>query len=81
MENKVTHYWDNIKWIEKVIESCETPIQTFAARRLVRNFEEQLQRKTTIKEYYIEHYYDISHLKSMVENKQDELILKELGLW
>ena len=33
------HYGDVTIWIEKVIESCETPIQEVTARRLVRLFE------------------------------------------
>ena len=33
------HYGDVTTWIEKVIESCETPIQEVTARRLVRLFE------------------------------------------
>ena len=33
------HYGDVTIWIEKVIESCETPLQEVTARRLVRLFE------------------------------------------
>ena len=33
------HYGDVTNWIEKVIESCETPQQEIAARKLVRQFE------------------------------------------
>jgi len=35
------HYGDVVIWIEKVINSCETPIQEVTARRLVRLFESQ----------------------------------------
>jgi hypothetical protein len=35
------HYGDVTIWIEKVIESCETPLQEITARRLVRLFESQ----------------------------------------
>jgi hypothetical protein len=35
------HYGDVANWIEKVIDSCETPSQEAAARRLVRQFEIQ----------------------------------------
>ena len=45
MENRSTHYGDVAKWIEKVIDSCETYQQTFAANRLIRNFGNQLNRK------------------------------------
>jgi hypothetical protein len=33
------HYGDIVNWIEKIIESCETPQQEMAARKLVRQFE------------------------------------------
>ena len=33
------HYGDIANWIEKIIESCETPQQEMAARKLVRQFE------------------------------------------
>ena len=35
------HYGDVTTWIEKVIESCETPLQEVTARKLVRLFESQ----------------------------------------
>jgi hypothetical protein len=44
MENRSTHYGDVEKWVRKVIDSCETYQQTFAARILVRNFEKQMDR-------------------------------------
>jgi hypothetical protein len=37
------HYGDVVNWIEKVIDSCETPLQELTARRLVRLFESQYQ--------------------------------------
>ena len=33
------HYGDVANWIEKVIDSCEHPLQESAARKLVRLFE------------------------------------------
>jgi hypothetical protein len=44
MENRSEHYGDVEKWVRKVIDSCETYQQTFAARILVRNFEKQMDR-------------------------------------
>jgi hypothetical protein len=35
------HYGDVSNWIEKVIESCETPLQEISARKLVQLFEIQ----------------------------------------
>ena len=39
MASSSRHYGDIVNWIEKVIESCETPQQEVAARKLVRQFE------------------------------------------
>ena len=33
------HYGDVANWIEKVIDSCEHPLQESAARKLIRLFE------------------------------------------
>jgi len=35
------HYGDVANWIEKVIDSCETPSQEVSARNLVRLYEKQ----------------------------------------
>ena len=42
MENRSSHYGDVAKWIEKVIDSCETYQQTFAAKMLIVNFGRQM---------------------------------------
>ena len=44
MEKRSRHYGDVQKWIEKVIDSCETVEQTRSARVLVWNFEKQMIR-------------------------------------
>jgi len=36
------HYGDVANWIEKVINSCETPLQEIAARKLIRLFEKRI---------------------------------------
>jgi hypothetical protein len=38
------HYGDIAVWINKVIDSCDHPLQEITARKLVRNFESQLER-------------------------------------
>lgn len=38
------HYGDIAVWINKVIDSCNHPLQEITARKLVRNFESQLER-------------------------------------
>ena len=45
MEKRSSHYGDVSKWIEKVINSCETRDQLFTAKQLLRNFENQLFEK------------------------------------
>jgi len=74
MENRSTHYGDISKWVEKVIDSCETYQQAFGAKQLVRNFEKQLQRKYPEK-YWREHYYNvISPLESRLTTKRQQLL-------
>jgi len=58
MEKRSTHYGDVAKWIEKVIDSCETYQQTHAANQLVRNFRNQLMRKKPDK-YWSEYNYGV----------------------
>ena len=36
------HIGDIAIWIQKVIKSCETPVQEIAARRMIRSFEDRL---------------------------------------
>ena len=58
MNKRSNHYGDVAKWIEKVIDSCETRQQTFTAKQLVRNFEKQLMR-TTPDKYWRDYKYDV----------------------
>jgi hypothetical protein len=44
MENRSKHYGDVEKWVKKVIDSCETYQQTFGAKSLIKNFEDQMKR-------------------------------------
>ena len=44
------HYGDVVRWIEKVIDSCETPKQTKSAERLIRLFEDQYYGELTFSE-------------------------------
>ena len=45
MEKRSTHYGDIKKWIEKVIDSCETYQHTITTKALIRNFTNQMKRK------------------------------------
>jgi polyphosphate kinase 2 (PPK2 family) len=37
------HYGDVANWVENVIDSCETPQQENAARKLIRLFEKRIE--------------------------------------
>ena len=76
MEKRSNHYGDVVKWIEKVIDSCETYQQTFTAKKLVRNFEKQLMRTTPDKYWRDYQYSVIWPLESMVTSKRQSFINK-----
>jgi hypothetical protein len=76
MEQRSTHYGDISKWIEKVIDSCETYQQTHTARQLVRNFEKQLMRITPDKYWNNYQYEVIWPLEAMVTSKRQSFINK-----
>jgi hypothetical protein len=76
MEQRSTHYGDISKWIEKVIDSCETYQQTFTAKQLVRNFAKQLRTKSPDK-YWNSYQYTVIHpLETMVTSKRQSLMNK-----
>ena len=70
MVNRSTHYGDLQKWIEKIIDSCETYEQTRSARRLVWNFEKQMTRNKVDSGiiYSVGH-----HLRDLISNKVREI--------
>jgi hypothetical protein len=76
MEKRSTHYGDVAKWIEKVIDSCDTYQQTFTAKQMVRNFEKQLMRDTPDKYWRDYQYSVIWPLESMVTSKRQSFINK-----
>jgi hypothetical protein len=47
------HYGDVSKWIENVIDSCETPLHEGTARRLVMLFEKKYQSELEFSTYEI----------------------------
>ena len=46
------HESDIALWIEKVIDSCTTPLQEMTARNLIRQFEEKLSREESPSYWY-----------------------------
>ena len=81
MEKRSTHYGDVAKWIEKVIDSCETYQQTFTVEKLIRNFEKQLIRSTPDK-YWRDYQYSVIRslehklLEHKLDNKRNSFINK-----
>jgi len=76
MENRSRHYGDLAKWIEKVIDSCETYQQTFTASKLVRNFRKQLMKITPDKYWNSLQYDVIWPLRDLVRIKRQSFINK-----
>ena len=74
MEKRSRHYGDVTRWIEKVIDSCETFEQTRTARKLLENFSYQLVKKTPDK-YWRSYQYDIiGPLELVLDNKRKSLM-------
>jgi len=76
MEQRSTHYGDVAKWIEKVIDSCETYQQTHTAKQLVTNFAKQLRTKSPDKYWRDYQYSVIWPLEAMVTSKRQSYINK-----
>jgi len=76
MEKRSNHYGDVAKWIEKVIDSCETYQQTFTVTKLISNFRNQLQEKSPDKYWRDYQYSVIWPLESMVTSKRQSFINK-----
>jgi hypothetical protein len=75
MEKRSTHYGDVSKWIEKVIDSCETYQQTFTVKKLISNFEKQLRNNKT--DNYSNYLYSVIWpLETMVTSKRQSFIDK-----
>ena len=76
MNKRSTHYGDVAKWIEKVIDSCETREQTFTAKKLITNFAKQLRTKYPDK-YWRDYQYSVMWpLETMVTSKRQSIIIK-----
>ena len=67
------HYGDIANWVESVIDSCETPLQEIAARKLVRLYE----KKYSYLEYSV--YRELcSRLNSKLDEKFYSRVEKKL---
>jgi len=74
MEKRSTHYGDVSKWIEKVIDSCETYQQTITAKTLISNFAKQLINNENAKYWRNYQYTVIEPLESLVKIKRQSFI-------
>jgi hypothetical protein len=72
MDKRSSHYGDVKKWIEKVIDSCETYEQTFTAKKLINNFSKNLIKFTSPKTKR-EFYNIITVLELELSAKKQEL--------
>ena len=70
MEKRSKHYGDVVKWIEKVIDSCETYRQSITVLKLIRNFSRQLINKSPDTYWKSYHYDIISPLESRLRSRQ-----------
>jgi hypothetical protein len=61
MNKNEVHYGDLIKWVHKVIDSCQTSEQIRTAERLIDNFSEQPQIKQLDTHLYFEIICDMRH--------------------
>ena len=75
MEKRNRHYGDLQKWVEKIIDSCETYEQTRSARRLVWNFEKQMIRNKVDSNIL---YTIGGHLRDLITNKTQQIQEKYL---
>lgn len=75
MASSSTHYGDIQKWVEKVIDSCETYDQTHSARILVWNFEKQMVRNKVDSDII---YTIGGHLRDVISYKNKEIREKYL---
>jgi hypothetical protein len=81
MENRSTHYGDVSKWIEKIIDSCETREQTFTVKKLISNFAKQLRTKSPDKYWNNYQYTVIDPLNDLVRIKRQSFINKIEEQW
>ena len=76
MENNKVHYGDLIKWVHKVIDSCETRGQIRTAERLIDNLSLQPQ----IRELDVNLYFEIiREMRNKCIHMSFEMMEKQLN--
>ena len=75
MAAKSKHYGDIAIWIGEVIDSCNHPLQEITARKLIRNFRNQLDRLDM--DVHLR-YSIIRPLELQLENKRWDRVEKRI---
>jgi flagellar biosynthesis chaperone FliJ len=76
MEAVNKHYGDVNTWIEKIIDSCDSPKQEQTIQNLINQFEKMLDNDSKLDSYFRRTL--IRNLEIMINNKIDELFYKKI---
>ena len=71
------HYGDIYRWIEKVIDSCTSPFQEVAARKLIYNFRNNLRQTGEVDLHIIHQMED--NLRYRLDEKKYSRIENKLN--
>ena len=76
MEAVNKHYGDVNTWIEKIIDSCDSPKQEQTIQNLINQFEKMLDNDSKLDSYFRRTL--IRNLEIRINNKIDELFDKKI---
>ena len=76
MEAANKHYGDVNTWIEKIIDSCDSPKQEQTIQNLINQFEKMLDNDSKLDSYFRRTL--IRNLEIRINNKIDELFYKKI---
>jgi hypothetical protein len=76
MEAVNKHYGDVNTWIEKIIDSCDSPKQEQTIQNLINQFEKMLDNDSKLDSYFRRTL--IRNLEIRINNKIDELFYKKI---
>jgi hypothetical protein len=76
MEAVNKHYGDVNTWIEKIIDSCDSPKQEQTIQNLINQFEKMLDNDSKLDSYFRRTL--IRNLEIRIDNKIEELFDKKI---
>jgi hypothetical protein len=76
MEAVNKHYGDVNTWIEKIIDSCDSPKQEQTIQNLINQFEKMLDNDSKLDSYFRRTL--IRNLEIRIDDKIDELFNKKI---